>query len=40
MAKARGGSAADSAASAVADAVLDKYTALVLRPAVVGLGLG
>ena len=35
MAKARGGSASDSAASAVADAVLDKYTALVLRPAVV-----
>ena len=35
MAKARGGSAAESAAAAVGDAVLDKYTALVLRPAVV-----
>ena len=33
MAKARGGSATDSAAAAVGDAVLNKYTALVLRPA-------
>ena len=35
MAKAGGGSARDGAAAAVGDAVLDKYAAIVLRPAVV-----